>query len=213
MPLMTLLAAAQNGTYFAAAAAASGVAAAEAQAALSAMAPAIAEKLQAKAQADADAFEALLSLLDDGADSSELNDPDALTGAEAIADGAAVLKVLYGSSDAALAAMKALAPALPEPAVKTLAAIGTTSVLAALGQSHAAPQALADAPQAAAGGGLLKTILSALVAGAVQGAIKQLAPKRRRRRRSYSSYFGPRRRQGAPTLNEIFGQILGTNRR
>jgi hypothetical protein len=46
--------------------------------------------------------------------------------------------------------------------------------------------------------------------------VKQLAPKRRRRR-SYSSYFGTRRkpvrrRTRTPSLNDIFGQILGNRR-
>jgi hypothetical protein len=63
-----------------------------------------------------------------------------------------------------------------------------------------------EAPQ---GGGILSTIIYAILKGLLQGVRSQLAPKRRRRR-SYTSYFGTRhkRRAKTPTLEDIFGQIL-----
>jgi hypothetical protein len=84
-----------------------------------------------------------------------------------------------------------------------------------LAKSYATPATLAsstgDAPQ---GGGILATIIAALLKGLLQGARSQLAP-RRRRRRSYTSYFGTKRtttrrkrRAKTPTLEDIFGQIL-----
>jgi hypothetical protein len=108
--------------------------------------------------------------------------------------------------------MKKLVPGLDDGQLDKLSAIAATSVLAGLSKSYATPQTLASEP--AGGGGLLGTIVSAVVAGALQGIKRQLAP-RRRRRRSYSSYFGRRRkvtrrrRTRTPSLNDIFGQILG----
>jgi hypothetical protein len=213
MSLMDMLAAAQGGRYFASVAEACGMHAVEAEQALSRIAPAIAEKLHDKAAEDADAFENLLELLEDGGNSSDLDDPQAITGAEAVSDGEAVLKDIYGSDAAARTAMKALAPGVADASLVKLSAIGATSVLASLARSYSAPLPLAGAT-GSAGGGLLGTIISAVVEGAMKGAARQLAPKRRRRRR-YSSYWGAprrrtrRRRPRQPSLNDIFGSILG----
>ena len=116
---------------------------------------------------------------------------------------------------AALAEMKKLAPGLSDAQFENISAIAATSVLAVLAKSYATPATLAsstgEAPQ---GGGILATIISAILKGLLQGARSQLAP-RRRRRRSYTSYFGTRRRTTrrkrrakTPTLEDIFGQIL-----
>jgi hypothetical protein len=212
MSLMDILAAAQGGGFFASIAQVSGTNESQAKAALSAICPAIASRLRDKAETDAEAFEALLDLLEDGGNSSDLDDPAAITGAEAVADGEAVLKDLYGSDGAAQAAMKSLAPGLPAPVLAPLSAIGATSVLAALAKTYSAPQTLSSGT-ASAGGGILGTILSAVVAGLVKGAARQMAPKHRRRR-SYGSYYSPRRRTrrrrtATPSLNDVFGSILG----
>jgi hypothetical protein len=214
MSLMTILGAAQDGNYFATVAKACNVSTGDAKSALSSICPAIAEQLRSKAESDHDAFEALLDLLDEGGDSSDLDDAEAVTGAEAISDGNAVLDDIYGAS--ANAEMKKLAPALDGAALQKISAIGATSVLAALAKTYSAPATLAAAPEEKSPG-IFGAILSAVVAGVVQGAVKQLAPKRRRRR-SYSSYFGTRRkpvrkrRAKTPSLNDIFGQILGNRR-
>jgi hypothetical protein len=213
MTMMTILDAAQNGNYFANVAKACGLGAGEAKSSLEKLCPAIARQLKTKAQNDSEAFEALLDLLDEGSGSSDL---DNLTDSEAIADGKAVLVDLYGSPSAALAEMKRLAPGLDDTQYKKISAIGATSVLAVLATTASAPATLAavsdPAPQ---GGGLLATIISAVLKGIFQGLARQLAP-RRRRRRSYSDYFGTRRRKTTrrrtrmrtPTLEDIFGQIL-----
>ena len=215
MTLMSILAEAQGGDYFASVAKACGMTASDAKSALDRLCPAIAVHLKSKAQSDNDAFEALLDLLDDGVDG---NDLDALTDAEAISDGNAVLKDLYGSASAALAEMKQLVPALDNAQAEKISAIAATSVLAVLAKTYAAPVPLASAPGGAPqGGGILGTIVSAVLKGALQGVARQLAPKRRRRR-SYSSYFGTRRRKTTRrrkrsiSLDDIFGQILGTRR-
>lgn len=214
MTLMSILAESQGGNYFANVAKACGVTASEAKAALDRLCPAIAAQLKAKAASDHEAFESLLDLLDEG------GDLDGLTDSEAIADGKAVLADLYGSSPAALAEMKRIAPGLEDSRYEAISAIGATSVLAVLAKNYAAPATLAAVPDGGTGGGgILGTIISAVVKGALQGVARQLAP-RRRRRRSYSSYFGTRRRKTTrrrrrartPSLEDIFGQILGTRK-
>jgi hypothetical protein len=209
MTLMSILAASGNGNYFASVAQACNMSTDTATSILGRLCPAIAAKLRAKAASDNNEFEALLDLLDEG------DDLNGLTDAEAIADGKAVLDDLYGSPAAALAEMKRLAPGLSDAQFENISAIAATSVLAVLAKSHATPATLAsstgEAPQ---GGGILATIVAAILKGLLQGARSQLAP-RRRRRRSYSSYFGTRRkttrrkrRVKTPSLEDIFGQIL-----
>ena len=209
MTMMSILAASDNGNYFASVAQSCNMSTVTAKSTLERLCPAIAAKLKAKAASDNNEFEALLDLLDEG------DDLDGLTDGEAIADGKAVLDDLYGSPATALAEMKKLAPGLDDSQYENISAIAATSVLAALAKSYATPATLAgstgDAPQ---GGGILATIIAAILKGLLQGARSQLAP-RRRRRRSYTSYFGTRRkttrrkrRAKTPTLEDIFGQIL-----
>ncbi len=209
MTLMSILATSDNGNYFSNVAQACSMSAGDAKSTLERLCPAIVAQLKAKAQSDNDSFEALLDLLDEG------DDLNGLTDGEAIADGNAVLDDLYGSTPAALAEMKKFAPGLSDVQYENISAIAATSVLAVLAKSYATPVTLAgstgDAPQ---GGGILATIIAALIKGLLQGVRSQLAPKRRRRR-SYTSYFGTRRkttrrrrRAKTPTLEDIFGQIL-----
>ncbi len=217
MTMMTILDAAQNGSYFANVAKACGISASEAKSNLEKLCPAIARQLKTKAQNDHEAFEALIDLLDEGSGSSDL---DNLTDSEAIADGNAVLEDIYGSPANALAEMKKLAPGLSDDSCEKISAIAASSVLAVLAKTYSVPATLAavsdPAPQ---GGRLLGTIISAVLKGILQGIARQLAP-RRRRRRSYSSYFGTRRRKTTrrrtrartPSLEDIFGQILGTRK-
>ena len=217
MTMMTILDAAENRNYFASVAKACGTTASEAKSNLEKLCPAIARQLKSKSQNDYEALEALLDLLDEGSGSSEL---DNLTDSEAIADGNAVLEDIYGSPANALTEMKKLAPGLSDDSCAKISAIAATSVLAVLAKTNSVPATLAavsdPAPQS---GGLLATIISAVFKGILQGLARQLAP-RRRRRRSYSDYFGTRRRKTTrrktrartPTLEDIFGQILGTRK-
>jgi hypothetical protein len=216
MTMMTILDAAENGNYFASVAKACGMTASEAKSNLEKLCPAIARQLKTKSQNDYEALEALLDLLDEGGSSDLTN----LTDSEAIADGKAVLEDIYGSPGNALAEMKLLAPGLDDAQCEKISAIAATSVLAVLAKTNSVPATLAavsdPAPQS---GGLLATIISAVFKGILQGLARQLAP-RRRRRRSYSDYFGTRRRRTTrrktrartPTLEDIFGQILGTRK-
>lgn len=210
MTMMSILSKTENGDYFGRVGLACNMSAATAEASLARLCPAIALRLKEKSANDNNAFEALLDLLDEG------DDLTGLTDAEAIADGQAVLADLYGSTPAALAEMKKLAPGLSDAQCKNISAIAATSVLAVLAKSYTAPATLAgstdEAPQ---GSGLMATIMAALIAGLLQALRSKFAP-RRRRRRNYTSYFGTKRRKTArrkrraktPTLEDIFGQIL-----
>ncbi len=214
MALIDMLAGAQGGGFFANVAAASGLGAAETKTVFGVIGPAIAGQLKGKTEADPEAFEDLLDLLEAGGD-ADLDDRDSMTGAEAVADGNAILADIYGSRNTAIVEMRKMAGDVPEAALEKLAAIAATSVLAALAGSQAVAPPLAAA--AADTGGLLGTIFSALVKGAVQGVVRQLAPQRRRRRGS-TSYFGTRRRTTrrrrtpSPSLDDIFAGILGARR-
>ncbi len=222
MALMDILEAAQGGALFDNAGAAVGLSAGDAAKAMKALCPAIATQLKAKSQEDAGTFDALLDLLEDDADGSLIDDPGSLNGGEATADGNAILDQIYGSRQAAISEMRKLAPQLAELVLVKIAPISATAVLGALGKSQAAMPLVGAAPAAASeGGGLLGTIVSELIKGAVQGAARSLAP-RRRRRRSTTSYFGTKRRRKTarkrkssrtPTLEDVFGEILGTKRR
>ncbi len=220
MALMDILAGAQSGALYANAGAAVGLSAGDAAKAMKALCPAIAVQLKAKSQEDAGTFDALLDLLEDDADGSLIDDTASLSGGEATADGNAILDHIYGSRQAAISEMRKLAPQLAELALVRIAPISATAVLGALAKNQAAMPLVGAVPAAASeGGGLLGTIVSELIKGVVQGAARSLAP-RRRRRRSTTSYFGTKRkrkttrkRSRTPTLEDVFGEILGTKRR
>lgn len=222
MSLMDILRAAQDGRFIANAGQAAGLDAAAAEAALGRMGPAIAGQLRKRAE-DPQALEALLDLLEDGDGDAFLDDSNLMDDPELVTDGEAVLADIYGS---AAAARKALAIKVRDTALNKLAAIAAGAVLAVLARQYAQPatQHLMGAQRAQGAGeeqgGLFATIIEAVVKGAVQGATRQLAPKRRRRRTT--SVFGTstrrrtrkRRSNGSiPSLDQIFGEILGTLRR
>jgi hypothetical protein len=214
MTLMDMLKAAQGGQFFANAGAAAGIDAARAQAALGAICPAIAEALRKRAEDEA-AFDQLLDVLEDGEGDAFLDDPALLADSEVQKDGTAILTDIYGAKDD-LATLRPLAKNLKEEELAKLAPIGAASVLAALGRANASKLGIASAQPAqegSSGGGLLGTIVSAVVEGLAKGAARSLTP--RRRRRSYGYYRvrrRPRRRTRRPSLNDIFGEILGTRR-
>lgn len=208
MAITDILAAAQGGHYFANAAAASGLSESAARTVIASYATTIARKLKDKAAADAEAFEALLDLLEEGGDSSDLDDVEAMTGAEAREDGSAILAELYGSKAAAAKAL-----GTQGDAEETAAALSATGVLAALAASNA--QTLVSGTQQAAdtgsgGGGIISIIIAALLKGLLQGAQRQLAPKRRRRRYTYSTRrrTTTRRRKRSPGLDDVFRDLL-----
>ncbi len=218
MAVMDILRSAQNGEFFANAGRAAGVDAAEAQRALGQLAPAMLLQLRKRAE-DHQAFEGLLDLMEDRDGDAFLEDESLMDDPELISDGEAVLAHIYGS---AAVAQQALAIKGHDAAMQRLAAIGAAAVLAALARSYNQPLGLAGEQPAAeaeaAQGGILSSIVETVIKGALQGATRQLAPKRRRRPR-YSSYFGKRRKRTrrqrgtASSLEKIFGELLGSLRR
>ncbi len=217
MAITDLLSSAQNGGFFANAGKTAGLSESDARAAILALAPAIAEKLKDKAAADPDAFDQLLDLLEEGGDG--LDDVDATTGAEALEDGAAILKDLYGSSEAAEATLGKIAPKASDAALGKIGAISATSVLAALAASNANTLASdtgeASNASGAATGGIMSVIMAALMKGLMSGAMKSMGIRQRRSpRRRY--YYGlgvqrpkRRRRKTRPPLERIFREVLG----
>lgn len=220
MGVMDILRNAQGGRFFAHAGAAAGVDAATAERALSRLTPAIVLQLRRRAE-DAHAFEGLLDLLEDGDGDSFLDDPSLMDDPELVSDGEAVLADIYGStaaSDQALGISPGDAPA------RKLAAIGASAVLAALARNYNRPLSLVGATPAKsddaaeeAPGGIISTIVEAVIKGAVQGATGEIRPKRRRRRTT--GYFGKdrarpsRRRDTKPSLTQIFGDLIEYIRR
>jgi hypothetical protein len=212
MSITAILDAAQNGGFHDNVAKATGLDAGLTRQAVNRFAPAIAEKLKAKAAADPESFETLLDLLEDG-DGTDLNDAAAMTDADAVEDGRAILADVYGSEAAAQAAMARLQPDLDAPSVGTLSAISATAVLSALSLTQA--QGAVSSGEDGGGGGLLSVIIAALLKGLMQGAQRQLAPRRRRRR--YTGYATRRRstrrrRKRSPGLDDLFKDILGARR-
>ncbi|QIG49156.1 DUF937 domain-containing protein [Nordella sp. HKS 07] len=217
---MEILRAAQGGRFVANAGVAAGVDETAAAAVLSRMGPAIAAQLRKRAE-DPQAFEALLDLLEDGDGDAFLDDSNFMDDPELIKDGKAVLTDIFGS---AKAARSALAIEARDDAMMKLAAIAASAVLAVLARQYARPQmqGLMGAQRASSNGseqgGILSTIVEAVIKGVVQETTRQLAPKKRRRRTT--SVFGTRtrrrtrkRRNTTPSLDQIFGEIIGAIRR
>lgn len=173
MNLIRMLEAAQGGQLFANVAAAIKADPQATQAAMEALCPAIAQQLLDAANADDGLMQSLVEVLEDGAEGSPLHDADALTGQESIDDGKMILEDVYGSTDAALDALGPLASGISASTLPKLAAISATAVVAALSQAQT-PITLTGAQTAIGGGGILGTIMDALVKGVVSEATRQI---------------------------------------
>lgn len=204
--LIDMLAGGQGGRLYANAGAAAGLSPDEAAKAMAAISPAIAQRLKAAAEADPQLFDSLLELINDGAAVDTLSDPQAFASAETVSDGNAILEEIYGSRDAAIKDMRKLAD-LPEGSLLKLAPLCASTVVAALTRANA-PAALTNVNTlSSGGGGIMGTIVEALVKGVMQGVSRQLQPKRRR---SYSSYFG---RKKTRTPSKTTRKSTGTARK
>jgi hypothetical protein len=173
MNLIRMLEAAQGGQLFANVAAAIKADPQSTRAAMEALCPAIAQQLLDAARADDGLMQSLVEVLEDGAEGSPLQDADALTGRESIDDGQMILEDVYGSTDEALEALGPLVSGVSAPALRKLAAISATAVVAALTQAQM-PMTLTGTQQAMGGGGILGTIMDALVKGVVSEATRQI---------------------------------------
>ena len=175
MSLTGMLDAGNGGEAIAVAAQAARVDVATARRAIDALCPAIADQLRAKAKDNPRLAGDLASLLEDNAKLG-------IAGSEAIIDGGAMLRKLYGSQLAAKTALGPVVDDVPGTALGKLAAISAVAVIAAVNQQNAA-MPLTGAQTAAdsgGGGGILDAIIGALIAGAIQGAVKHLKTRRRR---------------------------------
>ncbi len=215
MAIIDTLARIHGGAFFRNAGNAAGLSAAIAEDAMGKLCPAIAHDLKERAQKDPEAFENLLELLEEGGD---LEDVEATTGAEALADGEAILDDLYGSPAAAQKAMAQLVPDVTGDSLTRIGAISACSVLTSLAAANSSTLVSSDTATAAdvasSGGGFFSVLLAAIFKAFLQSAQRQIAPKRRRRR-SYTDYLGrrrttprKRRRTARPSLDTIFRDIL-----
>lgn len=224
MALLDILAQAQGGAFYANAGKAVGLPPDQARAALDALCPAIAIKLRQSAENE-ETLDALLEIIEDGDGDAFLDDPALIGDPEVAKDGNAILTDVYGTKTAALKEAKSLAPDLDKKALGALTAIAATSVVAALArsqrQSTMMPAMGVQQAAGTGGGGLLGTIVSAVIEGAIKGAVREFTPKPRRRRTSYASARRRRskttktrtRRTTRPSLDSIFRDILGSLRK
>lgn len=217
MSVMTMLGAAQGGALFSHVAESLDLDEAETRKAMGKLCPAIAAQLKVKAAADEDLFESLLDLIEDGAETSPLEEREALTDAEAISDGNAILEDIYGSRNEAMVALRTAAKDVPERELSKLAPISATAVVAALAQANK-PMALASQPpqaqpasSAIGGDGILGTIVGAVIAGAVTGLVKEItSPKRWRSTTGYTKTRTKRKTSGSRTTSRT--RSSGTSR-
>lgn len=227
MSLMSMLDQAQGGRLFTVVARSVDLDEAQTRKAMTKLCPAIAERLHIRATQDEELFQSLLDLISDNGAGAPLDDADALTGAEAVSDGNAILDDVFGSRSEAMAALRSADPSIPERELAKLAPISATAVVAALEQANR-PLALAAAePQRAAGAasgqGFFGALVAAIVAGIVSALTKKLsASTRRRRSTTYSrtrtqrrtatasrSRAPARRRTANASVEDIFKDILG----
>lgn len=184
MGVMGMLDRAQGGKLFEYVAASLDIDEAQTRKSMGKLCPAIAEALHEKAKTDDDLFESLMDLIEDGAEASPLDEPEALTDAEAVSDGNEILEDVYGSRNEALVALRKVSPSLPERELQKLAPISATAVVAALAQANK-PLAAAALPadqqpaQDSGMGGIIGTIVGAVIAGAVSGAVRELTSAKR----------------------------------
>ena len=218
MSLMTLLEQAQGGGLYTAVARSLDLDEGETRKAMRQLCPAIAARLQEKATADQDLFQTLLDLIEDGAEGSPLDTVDSLTGAEAMADGNAILEDVYGSRNQAMVALRQVDETIPERELRKLAPISATAVVAALAQANR-PMALAASAAPARSGtggeGIIATLISAIIAGIVSALSRKLAPRTRRRTARYSRTRSkrkttrtPTRRTATASVEDVFRDIL-----
>jgi hypothetical protein len=223
MALLDILTQAQGGAFYANAGQAVGIPPDQARAALDALCPAIAIRLRQSAENE-ETLDALLEIIEDGDGDAFLDDPALISDPEIAKDGNAILTDVYGTKTAALKEAKSLAPSLDKKVLGALTAIAATSVVAALARSQRQStmmpaMGVQQAAGSTGGGGLFGTIISAVIEGAIKGAVREFTPKPRRRR-SYRSVRRKRsttktrtRRTTRPSLDSLFRDILGSIRK
>ena len=224
MSLMTMLQAAQDGALFAQVARSLDLDEDQTRKAMGVLCPAIARQLKTKAAKDEDLLEALLDLIDDDDGTPPLKAHESLTGADAVADGNAILGDIYGSRNAAMVALRKVAEQVPERELAKLAPISATAVVAALAQANRsrASQPMALSAAESSDSGIIGSIIGAVISGAVQGVVRELTSPKRRSSTSYTKSRSrkksgrtkrtastQRRRTISTSIEDIFRDILG----
>ena len=224
MSLMTMLQAAQDGALFAQVARSLDLDEDQTRKAMGVLCPAIARQLKTKAAKDEDLLEALLDLIDDDDGTPPLEAHESLTGADAVADGNAILGDIYGSRNAAMVALRKVAEQVPERELAKLAPISATAVVAALAQANRsrASQPMALSAAESSDSGIIGSIIGAVISGAVQGVVRELTSPKRRSSTSYTKSRSrkksgrtkrtastQRRRTISTSIEDIFRDILG----
>ena len=231
--LLDRITSAGNGAQLAALATAAGLRTEELAALLRKQVPEVALRIHARAADDEAELDAIFDILEDGEAVRYLADPRYLTSRAAVADGEDILAHLYGSLDKARATIRD--EDIPEGVSRTQAerlltwaATLTVAAMSERYQREVAPALglMGGGVTAASGasGGLLATVLNALLQGLVRGLRDALLPRRRRRysrryrrysrsyrRRGYArrrSYRRRRRRRSRNTLERVLGDLL-----
>jgi len=218
MALIDQLANAQDGQFFANAGKAAGLSPEQARSTMEKICPAIALALREHVE-QPERLDVLLDYLEDGDAQASLDDPAFANDPETVKDGAAILSDLYGSKAKALKQLQDVAPATDKTSLNMLAVIAASSALAVMARGQRQSLGLVGAQPAvgASGGGLLGTIVSAVLEGAIKGAVRELTPRPKRRRRTYRSYRRRttrtrRRRTNQTSLDSLFREILSSIR-
>ena len=177
MSLMGMLGGADSTGIFADVAEATGLDERLAEAGMEALYPAIATKLAERCNEDPGLVGRLSTLLSEDSGAAD----------EGVVDGKAILAEIYGSQRSATAALKKAAPDLPATAVSKLAPLSAVAVAASAQQQGSALTLTGARTAAGSGsGGIVETILSALIKSAIQGALRQLTSSLTRRTGSTS---------------------------
>ena len=231
--LLDRISAANNGAQLTALASAAGLQPEHLAALLRKQVPEVALRIHARAAEDEAELDAIFDILEDGEAARYLSDPRYLTSRAAVEDGEDILAHLYGSLDKARAAIRDedIPEGVSRQQAERLFTYAATLAVAAMSeryQREVAPALglMGGGVTAASGasGGLLATIINALVQGLLRGLRNALLPRRRRRysrryrrysrsyrRRGYSrrrSYRRRRRRRRRSTLERVLGDLL-----
>lgn len=224
-PIMDVLQQSQDGKLVATLGKASMLDEARGRAALDRLTPDIARRIADLASND-EAYEDLLEILDEEEQVEYLDSAAAMLSRNSINDGEDILKQLYGSLDGARAtALEIGAPNGVDDEIfvriMTLAASLTLAAMARRSQQFQLGVVDNKAAETK-DDGIVAMLISALVAGLLQGLKQAVRPRRRRRRRNIlTSIFGdqPKRRRRTtrkrkttrrktPSLNDLLGDLL-----
>lgn len=174
---------------------------------------------------DEDDYEDLVDILDEEDQVECLDDPSEMLSRDTISDGNDILRILYGSLDAAHAAARKIGPpqGVSEDTFARLMAMAAALTFSAMARRNQQYQ-LAAVDQPTDRDGLIARLWSALVTGFMEGFREGTRRKTRRRRkrslleqifgtgttsrRSSTSSRKRKSRRKTPSLKDLLGDIL-----